>query len=94
MEQGSTQSMNLRFSPSSDSSSLTWKVIAIVAGIEIDWNGIASDACASLVEGTCPVASGDLVEATVSLAISPAYPAIEVPVEMKILNDAGDVEAC
>ncbi|XP_042857777.1 NPC intracellular cholesterol transporter 2-like [Penaeus japonicus] len=96
LERGSTYSVNIQFTSSMSSDALTIDASASLAGINVPWPGIDTDACKQLEGGAnpCPFSAGSRVDWTMPVAILSEYPALSTVVTFKLKDAAGGPQAC
>merc|ERR1712062_214002 len=74
--------------------SLTCKIVGIVAGIELPFNGCPVNACDNLSTGDCDVEVGETIVYEMEIPILSVYPPIEITGKWMLKDDAGENFLC
>jgi Niemann-Pick C2 protein len=91
---GQTYNLEIEFTASGASDSLSNKLFGEIGGIPIAWSGVNEDACTNLPTGSCPIASGTKYVYTNTLTVEESYPNISLKIIWKIVDDAGKNQVC
>jgi len=96
LKRGSSTPVNLKFTSSEASESLTLAITGNIGGVNLPWPGLDTDGCKQL-EGTstpCPFEGGVRVDWSMDIDVLAEYPKITTVVTFKLSDDTGATQAC
>ncbi|XP_071529393.1 NPC intracellular cholesterol transporter 2-like [Panulirus ornatus] len=91
LERGQTIDVNIKFTASRSSQTLTVDAGANIGGIQVPWPGVDTNGC---LYTACPFAAGSRVDWTMPVDILREYPAISTIVTFRLVDGNGDFQAC
>ncbi|KAK7065290.1 hypothetical protein SK128_017861 [Halocaridina rubra] len=96
LERGRSYLVNINFTSSVDTDTLTVAATANIGGIEVPWPDLDSDACKQLENSPtpCPISVGNMVDWTMSADVLSIYPTIETVVTFQLLDSSSNPQTC
>ncbi|KAG0723415.1 Ubiquitin-related modifier 1 [Chionoecetes opilio] len=91
LHRGEVVNINFKYTASKDTQELRIDALANIGGIVFPWVGIDTNGCHFT---KCPIAAGTPVDWTLPVDILTEYPAINVVVTFKLVDDSGASQAC
>jgi len=73
---------------------LTCKIVGMVAGVELPFNGCPVNACDNLSTGDCDVTVGETIVYEMEIPILPVYPQLEITGKWMLKDDSGENFLC
>ncbi|CAG0897677.1 unnamed protein product [Darwinula stevensoni] len=94
LPQGSIVNFEIEFETGEAGEDLEPEIVAILAGIEIPYDGVPKEACEDLIQGDCPYAKNEVLIYSQEFEILPIFPPVEVTVRWALKDEMNRWHMC